>query len=67
MDKMAEQLGDQEDLFNGLAKEHKKLEQDNEALKRRVGDMDSAIRRHEAEKQSKEVQIRSLQVSDRKK
>jgi septal ring factor EnvC (AmiA/AmiB activator) len=62
LDEMAEQLGDQEDRYNGMAKGRKKLEADMEALKRQIGDMDATIRRHESEKLTKDTQIRSLQV-----
>lgn len=63
LDEMAEQLGESEDRYNGLAKTKKKLETDLEALRRQVSDMDAAIRRHESEKLTKENQVRSLQVT----
>jgi septal ring factor EnvC (AmiA/AmiB activator) len=62
LDQMAEQLGEQEERYNGMAKSRKKLEAEMEAMRRQVSDMDANIRRQEGEKGAKDTQIHSLQV-----
>ncbi|VDL84031.1 unnamed protein product [Nippostrongylus brasiliensis] len=56
-----DQLADQEDRNATLAKAKKKVEQDNEALKKTVSELETTIKKQEGEKQSKDHQIRSLQ------
>jgi hypothetical protein len=56
-----ERLAEQEDRNSGLAKSKKKVEQDNESLKKIITELEMTIKKQEAEKQSKDHQIRSLQ------
>ncbi|KAI1730163.1 myosin head (motor domain) domain-containing protein [Ditylenchus destructor] len=58
---LSDQLAEQEERSNGLAKIRKKLEADNESLKKTAHDLDVIIKKQETEKQSKDHQIRSLQ------
>ncbi|KAK6023659.1 hypothetical protein OSTOST_10546 [Ostertagia ostertagi] len=56
-----DQLADQEDRNAALSKAKKKVEQDNDLLKKTVSDLETTIKKQEGEKQSKDHQIRSLQ------
>ncbi|KAK0410838.1 hypothetical protein QR680_005352 [Steinernema hermaphroditum] len=56
-----EQLNYQEDQNAALAKARKKVEADNESLKKNVGELEQTIKKQEAEKLSKDHQMRSLQ------
>lgn len=58
-----EQLADQEDKNNSLAKMKKKLENDLEALRRTISDLEATCKKHEMDKLAKDHQIRSLQVT----
>uniref|UniRef100_A0A914UJZ5 Myosin heavy chain n=1 Tax=Plectus sambesii TaxID=2011161 RepID=A0A914UJZ5_9BILA len=58
---MNDQLAEQEEKNNALTKMKKKVEQDNDSLKKNVNDLETTVKKQEAEKQSKDHQIRSLQ------
>ncbi|CAB3397331.1 unnamed protein product [Caenorhabditis bovis] len=62
MANMNDQLCDEEEKNAALQKAKKKVEQDNEGLKKTVSDLETTIKKQESEKQSKDHQIRSLQV-----
>jgi peptidoglycan hydrolase CwlO-like protein len=57
-----ERVQEQEDRTNEMAKGKRQAEKECEELKRNVGDLEMSIRKAEAEKQSKDHQLRSLQV-----
>lgn len=59
---MTERLQEQEDKNTDLSKARKKIEQDVENLKKQIQDLELTIRKQESEKQSKDNQIKSLQV-----
>lgn len=62
MNDLSEQLNDLEDKNETLQRIKKKLESDNESLKKSIADMELIIRKQEAEKQTKDHQLRSFQV-----
>lgn len=59
---MTERLEEQEDKNAELTKVRKKIEQEVEALKKQIQDLELTVRKQESEKQSKDNQIKSLQV-----
>lgn len=59
---MNDRLVDQEDQYIDVVKIRKKLESENDDLKKNIQKLDIIIKKKDNEKQSKDQQLRSLQV-----
>ncbi|VDK52965.1 unnamed protein product [Anisakis simplex] len=59
---LSDQLAEQEDRNEALQKARKKVESENENFKRIIAELENTIKKQETEKQSKDHQIRALQV-----
>src|SRR5689334_13932590 len=58
-----ERIQEQEDKINDTHRAKRQVEQECGSLKRNVSDLEMSVRKAESEKQAKDHQIRSLQVS----